>query len=101
MIPLARWLRTDLAGLMADLLAPEGIRARGLFAPAAADRLVREHRSGARSHADRLWALMMAELWMRPSLGRRGRASPPRSASRPAPCASCRQATCRCPRPSA
>jgi asparagine synthase (glutamine-hydrolysing) len=68
MIPLARWLRTDLRDVMEDLLAPARVRARGLLAPAAVATLQREHLEARRNHADRLWALMMLELWMRHSL---------------------------------
>ena len=72
MIPLGRWLRTDLRDIMEDLLAPERIEVRGLFAPGAVDRLMREHLSAARSHSDRLWTLMMAELWIREYLDQGG-----------------------------
>ena len=65
MIPLARWLRRDLRELLEDLLAPAHVRARGLFEPAVVARLIAEHVGGTRSHGDRLWALMMTELWMR------------------------------------
>jgi asparagine synthase (glutamine-hydrolysing) len=65
MIPLARWLRRDLRELMDDLLAPAQVRARGLFEPAIVARLMAEHLGGTRSHSDRLWTLMMTELWMR------------------------------------
>jgi len=65
MIPLGRWLRTDLRDTMEDLLSSERIRARGLFVPAAVEALKGEHLGGIRSHGDRLWTLMMAELWMR------------------------------------
>lgn len=65
MIPLGRWLRTDLRSLLEDLLSPERVRARGLFVPDAVEVLKREHLSGTRSHSDRLWTLMIAELWMR------------------------------------
>jgi asparagine synthase (glutamine-hydrolysing) len=65
MIPLGRWLRTDLCELMNDLLSPERVQARGLFRPDAIDRLKAEHLAGTRSHSDRLWTLMMLELWMR------------------------------------
>jgi asparagine synthase (glutamine-hydrolysing) len=65
MLPLARWLRRDLRDLMEDLLAPAQVRARGLFEPAAVARLKAEHLAGRRTHSDRLWALMMTELWMR------------------------------------
>jgi asparagine synthase (glutamine-hydrolysing) len=72
MVPLGRWLRTDLRALMSDLLAPDHVRARGLFEPAATQALVHEHLGGARNHADRLWALMMLESWMRETLDRGG-----------------------------
>jgi asparagine synthase (glutamine-hydrolysing) len=65
MIPLGRWLRTDLRDLVDDLLSPERIRARGLFTPGAVEAMKREHLGGSRSHTDRLWTLMIAELWMR------------------------------------
>jgi asparagine synthase (glutamine-hydrolysing) len=70
MIPLAHWLRTDLRPLRDELLAPERLRTRGLFQPAEVARLQAEHDAGRRSHADRLWTLMMAELWLREYLDR-------------------------------
>ena len=72
MIPLGDWLKTDLRGTLEELLAPDQIRARGLFEPAAVERLKAEHLAGARTHADRLWTLMMAELWIREYLEPRG-----------------------------
>ena len=68
MIPLGRWLRTDLRDIMEDLLSPERVRARGLLSPSVVEDLKREHLAGTRSHSDRLWTLMMLELWMRQSL---------------------------------
>lgn len=65
MIPLGRWLRTDLRDLMDDLLSPERIRGRRLFSPSVVEGLKQEHLGGIRSHSDRLWTLMMAELWLR------------------------------------
>jgi asparagine synthase (glutamine-hydrolysing) len=73
MIPLGDWLRHDLRSTMDDLLAPDRVRARGLFDPYAVETLKREHLSGARTHADRLWTLMMLELWTREYLDARGR----------------------------
>jgi asparagine synthase (glutamine-hydrolysing) len=70
MIPLAHWLRTDLRPLMDDLLSPEQVRVRGLFQPAAVEALKAEHVTGRRAHGDRLWTLMMAELWLREYLDR-------------------------------
>jgi asparagine synthase (glutamine-hydrolysing) len=71
MIPLTRWLRTDLRDLMEDLLSPGRLRGRGLFVPEAVEALKREHLCG-RSHGDRLWTLMMLELWMQEYLDRGG-----------------------------
>ena len=72
MIPLNRWLRDDLRPLVDDLLAPERVRARGLFRPEAVATLRAEHAAGAPTHGDRLWTLMMAELWMREYLDQHG-----------------------------
>ena len=72
MIPLAGWLRTDLRPLLDDLLSPEQVRARGLFRVEAVERLKAEHAESRRSHGDRLWTLMMAELWLREYLDRGG-----------------------------
>jgi asparagine synthase (glutamine-hydrolysing) len=68
MVPLGRWLRAELQPLVEDLLDDARVRARGLFEPAAVAALRREHLAGAGAHADRLWTLMMLELWMRERL---------------------------------
>jgi asparagine synthase (glutamine-hydrolysing) len=70
MIPLARWLRGDLRPLLDDLLSGERVRARGLFRAERVEAMKAEHLAGRRSHADRLWTLMMAELWLREYLDR-------------------------------
>jgi asparagine synthase (glutamine-hydrolysing) len=72
MIPVGRWLRTDLRHLLDDALAPERVRARGLWRPDVVSRLVDEHLTGVRTHSDRLWTLLVLELWMREYLDARG-----------------------------
>ncbi|TMQ15170.1 MAG: asparagine synthase (glutamine-hydrolyzing) [Candidatus Rokuibacteriota bacterium] len=72
MIPLARWLCSDLRPLLEDLLDAERVRRRGLFRVETVEALKAEHLAGRRSHADRLWTLMMAELWLREYLDRGG-----------------------------
>jgi asparagine synthase (glutamine-hydrolysing) len=72
MIPLGDWLRRDLRSTLDELLAPDCVRARGLFDVDAVETLKREHLAGARTHADRLWTLMMLEQWMREYLDQRG-----------------------------
>ena len=72
MIPLGRWLRTDLRDMLGDLLSPERVRARGLFNPTVVEELKQEHLSETRSHSDRLWTLMITELWMQQYLDGQG-----------------------------
>ena len=72
MIPLGDWLRRDLRPALDELLAPDCVRARGLFEVDAVETLKREHVEGVRTHADRLWTLMMLEQWMREYLDQRG-----------------------------
>jgi asparagine synthase (glutamine-hydrolysing) len=52
--PLARWLRGDLAPLVERLLAPERLREQGLFRP---------DYPYASLDAERLWPLVMFQLW--------------------------------------
>ncbi|MBI2217761.1 MAG: asparagine synthase (glutamine-hydrolyzing) [Candidatus Rokubacteria bacterium] len=72
MIPLGPWLRGALRPLMDELLAPDVLRRRGVFRPDAVEALRRQHLAGGRSHADRLWTLMMFELWVREYLDDHG-----------------------------
>jgi asparagine synthase (glutamine-hydrolysing) len=64
-IPVARWLRGELSGLLDDLLGPERIEAQGLFRPEAVARRIDEHRRGVRDHRKPLWTLLMFQLWAR------------------------------------
>ena len=62
-IPMKNWLRTDLAPLMRSLLAPERVRARGLFEPDEVQRRIAEHLAGRENHAHTLFSLMVFERW--------------------------------------
>jgi len=74
-IPLARWLRRDLAGLGEDLLLSTRSQGRGYVRPETVRRIWLDHQRGVRDHSHQLWALMVLELWHRtfvdqdPSLG--------------------------------
>jgi asparagine synthase (glutamine-hydrolysing) len=72
MIPLAGWLRGELRPTLEDLLAPDRVFARGLFEPGVVSALVTAHLRRDSDHADRLWSLMMLELWTRRYLDERG-----------------------------
>ncbi|HET6875839.1 MAG TPA: asparagine synthase (glutamine-hydrolyzing) [Acidimicrobiales bacterium] len=63
-VPLADWLRQDLAEMTRDLLTDATARQRGYFEPAAVQRLIDEHQASG-GHGPRLWALLMLELWHR------------------------------------
>ena len=62
-IPVARWLRGPLGPLVDRLLAPDRLRAQGLFRPEEVARRVGEHRAGVRDHRKPLWTLLMFQLW--------------------------------------
>ena len=62
-VPISRWLREDLAEMAGDLLSAERLGRRGLVDVGVAQRLLREHRSGAADHGLRLYSLLVLELW--------------------------------------
>lgn len=61
--PMGAWLKKDLAPLLQRVLAPEVVRRRGLFQPAAVDRLVADHANNRIDGTDALMALMNLEIW--------------------------------------
>jgi len=63
-VPVARWLREELAEPLRDELAPEKIEREGLFEAGAVSRLVEEHMSGRRDHRKPLWTLFVLERWL-------------------------------------
>lgn len=64
-VPFGAWFRGPLAPLLRTTLAPDLVRASGVFEPAAVTRLVEEHVTGRRDHARRLWAVLVFEQWRR------------------------------------
>jgi len=63
--PIARWMRTDLAGLLRGLFRQSRFVELGWFEQGAIDTLVDEHLQGTRDHNFRLWILMNLEFWYR------------------------------------
>jgi asparagine synthase (glutamine-hydrolysing) len=63
--PTGEWLRGPLAGMTDALLFDGRLRSRGLFSQRVVSRLWEEHRTGRRDHRERLWTLVMLELWFR------------------------------------
>jgi len=70
--PTGEWLRGPLAGMTHELLLDGRLRGRGLFDPRVIARVWDEHRSGRRDHRERLWTLVMLELWFREYIDRAG-----------------------------
>lgn len=63
--PIDRWFRGDLKELAYDTLLSQQARQRGMFRPDYVRRLLDEHCAARADHQNRLWALLMLELWFR------------------------------------
>jgi asparagine synthase (glutamine-hydrolysing) len=61
--PLARWLRGELRPLAERLLADEHLARQGLFRPGLGERYLRPHLEGRADESERLWPLLMFQLW--------------------------------------
>jgi asparagine synthase (glutamine-hydrolysing) len=61
--PLDAWFRGELSGLAREVLDPPRLTHGGLLDPAAAGRLLAEHRDGAADHGGRLWSMIQLQLW--------------------------------------
>ncbi len=69
-VPVSRWLRTDHADWMRDVLLSRRAAQRGLVRPATVERLVAQHLSRRADHGARLWTLLALELWFRAFIDR-------------------------------
>ena len=63
-VPLDIWFRDSLKERMAQAVAGERMKDSGYFNPAALDRVVRDHHSGARDYSATLWSLLMFERFL-------------------------------------
>ena len=61
--PLARWLRGELRPLAEQLLDDEHLRRQGIFRPGVAARYLEPHLAGRVDESERLWPLLMFQLW--------------------------------------
>jgi asparagine synthase (glutamine-hydrolysing) len=64
-VPLAGWLRGPLQGLLMEHLSDQRFAARGLFNLREIERMLSEHMTAKRNWSNRLWSLLMLELWFR------------------------------------
>jgi asparagine synthase (glutamine-hydrolysing) len=64
-VPLGAWLRGALRGRAAQLVDGPETRLGELMDRQEVKRLLEEHNAGRAEHGQRIWALMMLELWLR------------------------------------
>jgi asparagine synthase (glutamine-hydrolysing) len=69
-LDLSHWLRSEMLELLRDTVC-DSVARRGYFRPSYVKRLVDIHLSGRADHSQRLWALIMFELWHREFIDRR------------------------------
>jgi len=64
-VPVDSWFRNELKPLLHDTVLSPNALARGYFRSGEVFKLVQEHLTGQQAHGQRLWALLMLELWHR------------------------------------
>jgi asparagine synthase (glutamine-hydrolysing) len=62
-IPVAGWLRNELAPLAREVLSPASLQHQGFFEPQAVSALVEDHIAGRRDHSREVWSLLVFSLW--------------------------------------
>jgi asparagine synthase (glutamine-hydrolysing) len=62
-VPIGEWFRGELRSMLRDHLFARGSFASQHFARTVVERLVEEHERGRVDHSQRLYALLMLELW--------------------------------------
>jgi asparagine synthase (glutamine-hydrolysing) len=71
-VPLRRWFGEGLIGWAREILSDPRTRGRGWTDGREVGRLLRQHETGVRDHAKRIWALVCLELWARQHVDRAG-----------------------------
>lgn len=62
-MPVSRWMRGPLRGLMLDLLSSDRLQRQGLFESAPVERMWREHLERRADRRKPLWTLLAFQLW--------------------------------------
>ena len=62
-VPLGYWLQNELLPLVQNHLSRDRVKRRGYWDYRVVESMVREHLSGKINHAERLWALLVFEVW--------------------------------------
>ncbi|MBP7652752.1 asparagine synthase (glutamine-hydrolyzing) [Candidatus Dependentiae bacterium] len=69
-IPLARWLKNDMNGLMQDVLSENKISRDGIFNYEYVRKLIFEHQSNKENNYKELWTLIVFHLWKEKNFAR-------------------------------
>ena len=64
-VPLDHWFRHEMQDFAREVLFDPNAQARGFFRPEAVQQLFDDHVSGRADHSQRLWSLLVLELWQR------------------------------------
>jgi asparagine synthase (glutamine-hydrolysing) len=64
-VPLDHWFRNELRDFTQEVLFDRQTESRGYFRPEAVRQLFADHVSGRADHSQRLWSLLVLELWQR------------------------------------
>ena len=83
-VPLRRWFHEQMLGWARDIMLDPRSRQRGWTRAGEVSALLRQHETGARDHAKRIWALVCLELWARAHVDQRRPARGATSATRDA-----------------
>lgn len=62
-VPVGRWFRAELKGLLMDTVLSESALKRGYFKPESIKNMVNYHIEGKKDYTFQLWTLLMLELW--------------------------------------
>ncbi len=68
--PLRKWMRSDLRGLLVDVIGSQSFRSRGIFDHLAVENLIRNNDQGRVDASYTLLSLMCIELWCRENIDR-------------------------------
>lgn len=63
-MPVSSWLRHDLYTHARDILLADRARSRGYFVPTHTEKLLDDHYTGKAEHGQRIWALLVLEIWL-------------------------------------
>lgn len=62
-VPIAQWFRKELKSYLQHYLDPQRLKAAGIFSPESVEQLKTEYFSGIRPDCNKLWLLLIFEMW--------------------------------------